>query len=72
MLQIKTTANKGDVFMVGLFFGGWGTKKLEIFGWNSTKNEDGFMNFITWSEQTMRTVLQFLKYLSNYQMQIPC
>ena len=59
MVQIKTT-NKGDVFMVGSF-GGGGTKKIEIFGWNSTKNEDGFMNFITWSEQIMRTVLYFLK-----------
>ena len=50
MVQIKTTTNKGDVFMVGSFFGGGGTKKIEIFGWNSTKNEDGFMNFIIWSE----------------------
>ena len=45
----------------GWFVLGGGTKKIEIFGWNSTKNEDGFMNFITWSEQIMRTVLYFLK-----------
>ena len=31
MVQIKTTANKGDVFMVGSFFGG-DTKKIFLAG----------------------------------------
>ena len=61
MVQIKTTANKGDVFMIGSFFGGGGTKKIEILGWNSTKKEDGLMNFLHWSEQIMMTVLYFLQ-----------
>ena len=58
MVQLKTTMYKGDVFMVGSFWGG-GTKKIEIFCWNSTKNDDAFMIFITRSEQIMRTVLYF-------------
>ena len=59
-MHIKTTANKGDVFMIGSFWGG-GTKKIEILGWNSTKKDDAFMNFLHWLEQIMTTILYFLK-----------
>ena len=59
MVQLKTTMNKGDVFMIGSFWGG-GTKKIEIFCWKSTKKGDGVMNFLNWREQIMRTVLYFL------------
>ena len=35
---------KGDVLILGSFFGGGGTKKIEILGWNCTKKGDGVMN----------------------------
>ena len=60
-MQIKTTANKDDVFMIGSFWGGGGAKKIEILGWNSTKKEDGFMNFLHRMEQIKKTLLYFLK-----------
>ena len=66
IVQIKTTANKGDVFMIGSFFffffwGGGGTKKIEILGWKTTNKDDAFMNFLHMQEQIMTTFLYLLK-----------
>ena len=61
MVQIKTTTNKGDVFMIGSFGGGGGTKKKVILGRNSTNKDDAFMNFLHLREQIMTTILYFLK-----------